>query len=234
MTPQAFVSAIAELDLPAVFNPYRDICPYHDRADAAAVRRRNLRCCLEAALDAHVDTIWVARDLGYRGGRRTGVALTDEVHLSSAAAMMGGIDLQRATRGPPVAERTAAVVWRVLSQVRQPAFLWNIFPLHPHDAQDSLTNRCHTHRERDATWPLFLALIAMIQPKRIMAIGRDAGLALSSLGLPVHVVRHPSYGGQGEFISGVCALYGIDTAPASAGQGVLAFAANHAATGAPS
>lgn len=234
MTPRAFASAMAEFNLPAVFNPYRDVCPHHDRADAAAVRRRNLRRCLEAALDEHVDTIWVARDLGYRGGRRTGVALTDEVHLSSAAAMMGGIDLERATCGPVVAERTAAVVWRVLSQVRQPAFLWNVFPLHPHDAKDPLTNRCHTRGERDTTWPLFLALIAMIRPKRIMAIGRDAGLALSSLDLPVHVVRHPSYGGQAEFISGVCALYGIDTAPASAGQGVLAFAANHAATGAPS
>lgn len=233
MTPRAFASAMSELDLPAVFNPYRDVCPYHDRADAAAVRRRNLRRCLEAALDEHVDTIWVARDLGYRGGRRTGVALTDEVHLSSAAAMMGGIDLERATCGPVVAERTAAVVWRVLSQVRQPAFLWNVFPLHPHDAQDPLTNRCHTRGERDTTWPLFLALIDMIRPKRIMAIGRDAGLALSSLDLSVHVVRHPSYGGQAEFISGVCSLYGIDTVPASADQGVLTFAPNHAATGAP-
>ena len=221
MTPRAFANALAELDLPAVFNPYRDVCPHHDRADAASVRRRNLRRCLEAALDEHVDTIWVARDLGYRGGRRTGVALTDEVHLSSAAAMMGGIDLERATCGPVVAERTAAVVWRVLSQVSQPAFLWNVFPLHPHDAQDPLTNRCHTRSERETTWPLFLALMGMIRPKRIMAIGRDAGLALSSLDLPVHVVRHPSYGGQAEFISGVCAIYGVDAVPVSADQGVL-------------
>ncbi len=233
MTPRAFANALAELHLPAVFNPYRDVCPYHDRADAAAVRRRNLRRCLEAALDEQVDTIWVARDLGYRGGRRTGVALTDEVHLHSAAAMMGGIDLERATCGPVVAERTAAVVWRVLSQVRQPAFLWNVFPLHPHDPQDPLSNRCHTRGERDTTWPLLLALIDMIRPKRIIAIGRDAGLALSSLELPVHVVRHPSYGGQADFISSVCALYGVDVLPESAEQAVLPFATNQAATGAP-
>jgi len=27
------------------------------------------------------NTIWMGRDLGYRGGRRTGLALTDEAHL---------------------------------------------------------------------------------------------------------------------------------------------------------
>lgn len=232
MTPRAFTYALAELDLPSVFNPYRDVCPQHDRSDAAAVRRRNLRRCLEAALDEQVDTIWIARDLGYRGGRRTGVALTDEVHLRSASAMMGGIDLERATCGPVVAERTAAVVWKVLSRVQQPAFLWNVFPLHPHDAQDPMSNRCHTRSERDATWPLFLALIDMIRPKRVLAIGRDAGLALSSVGLPVHVVRHPSYGGQAEFITGVCALYGVGVTPGSDEQSVLPFLADHAATGA--
>ena len=55
-----------------------------------------------------METIWIARDLGYRGGRRTGVPLTDEVHLTHAAALMGGIALERATEGPAIAERTAA------------------------------------------------------------------------------------------------------------------------------
>lgn len=208
-TPKAFAGALAKIDLPLVFNPYRETCPFHDRPDAAAVRLRNLELCLEAALDARVDTVWVARDLGYRGGRRTGVPLTDEVHLGTAGALMGGIKLRRATRGPVVAERTAAVVWRMLSRVGQPVFLWNIFPLHPHEAGAPLSNRCHTRAEREATWPLLTALLAMICPKRVVAIGRDAGLALSSVGVPVHVVRHPSYGGQAEFLAGVCALHGV-------------------------
>ena len=80
-TPKTFAAALAETSLPSVFNPYRETRAHHDRPDAAAVRRRNLALCLEAALDARVDTIWVACDLGYRGGRRTGVPLTDEVHL---------------------------------------------------------------------------------------------------------------------------------------------------------
>ena len=208
-TPASFAAALAEVRLPSVFNPYGDVCPEHDRADAATVRRRNLTRCLEAALDANVDTIWIARDLGYRGGRRTGLPLTDEVHLEPAGALMGCIDLKRATRGPVVAERTAAIIWRVLARIGEPAILWNVFPLHPHEPKNPFSNRCHTRAERDATWCLMEALIAMVAPKRIVAIGRDAALALSGIDIPLSVVRHPSYGGQAEFISGVHSLYGV-------------------------
>jgi uracil-DNA glycosylase len=208
-TPKSFAQALAETHLPSVFNPYADCCPAHDRADAARIRRRNLVRCLDAALTAHVDTIWIARDLGYRGGRRTGVPLTDEVHLDQAAALMGGIVLDRATKGPVVAERTAAIVWSVLTRIGEPAVLWNIFPLHPHEADDPFSNRCHTRGEREATWPLLTALIAMIKPRRIVAIGRDAGMALNGLDIAVEIIRHPSYGGQAEFISGVNHIYGL-------------------------
>lgn len=208
-TPKTFADALAKTSLPSVFNPYADCCPTHDRPDAAQVRRRNLIRCLDAAIAAQVDTIWVARDLGYRGGRRTGVPLTDEIHLDQAAALMGGIALDRATQGPAVAERTAAVVWKVLGRIGEPVVLWNIFPLHPHEANDPFSNRCHTRAEREATWPLLVALIAMIKPRRIVAIGRDAGVALDGLDIPVEIVRHPSYGGQAEFISGVNRIYGL-------------------------
>ena len=63
-TPKSFAKALAETHLPSVFNPYADFCPTHDRADAAFIRRRNLVRCLDAAIAAHVDTIWIARDLG--------------------------------------------------------------------------------------------------------------------------------------------------------------------------
>jgi hypothetical protein len=49
----------------------------------------------------------------------------------------------------------------------------------------------------------------MIQPRQIVAIGRDAHLALGDVGVPTSSVRHPSYGGQTEFISGVFSIYGV-------------------------
>lgn len=228
MTPKSFVSALAAANLPSVFNPWRDRCSIHDRRDAAARRRANLQGMLEAALDAHVETIWIARDLGYRGGRRTGVPLTDEVHLTHASALMGGIALERATDGPAVAERTAAIVWQVLGRIGQPVMLWNVFPFHPHESGDPMSNRCHTRAEREATWPLLQALVAMVQPKRIVAIGRDAHTALEGLDIPITAIRHPSYGGQREFIDGMYGLYGIAGDPVSSPE--LPLGPRYAAT----
>lgn len=209
MTPSQFVSALEAMSLPSVFNPWRDHCPVHDVSDAAARRRRNLESFLDAAISSRVRTMWIARDLGYRGGRRTGVPLTDEVHLAAAATLLGGVTLGRATEGPPMAERTAAVIWRVLDRIGAPVILWNVFPFHPHDSADPMSNRCHTRLEREKTWPLLEALIEMVQPTRIVAIGRDASLALSELGVETSAVRHPSYGGQAEFIAGMYDLYGV-------------------------
>jgi hypothetical protein len=44
---------------------------------------------LQAAEAASVDAIWVGRDLGFRGGRRTGMALTDDVHFHDHLARWG-------------------------------------------------------------------------------------------------------------------------------------------------
>ncbi len=87
--------------------------------------------------------------------------------------------------------------------------LWNVFPLHPHEADDPLSNRCHTRAEREATWPFLTVLIDMIAPSRIVAIGRDAALTLRGIDVPVMTVRHPSMG-ETEFIAGVRAIYGLD------------------------
>lgn len=209
MKPQTFVRHLSSTRFENVFNPYTDRCSLYDRADAPAVRRRNLRTLLEAALESKTDTIWVARDLGYRGGRRTGVALTDDVHLASISALFGGVPLDRATRGEVVAERTAAVIWRVLSRIDQPIFLWNVFPFHPHEPKNDFSNRCHTRAERNASLPFLDALIEMLAPKRLVAIGRDAQNALSDVDIEVIGVRHPSYGGQREFLNGVCEAHGV-------------------------
>ena len=207
--PKTFVDELSAVRLSDTFNPYQDHCPLHDQPDAAQRRRRNLQRCLEAALDAKADTIWVARDLGYRGGRRTGIPLTDEVHLDDAATLFGGIELERATKGKAVSERTATVTWRLLTEIGRPVALWNVFPFHPHDLNDPMSNRCHRKAEREATWSFLTALLEMIRPKVLIAIGRDAGTALEPLGLRIETVRHPSYGGQADFIAGIRSIYAL-------------------------
>src|SRR5436190_2087385 len=91
-TPASFVAALSRIQLRSVFNPYADRCPEYDRHDAARVRRRNLTRYLEDGLDVRADTMWIARGLGYRSGRRTGIPITDELHLEQAGVLMGGIE----------------------------------------------------------------------------------------------------------------------------------------------
>jgi hypothetical protein len=47
----------------------------------------------------------------------------------------------------------------------------------------------------------------MVGPKRIVAIGRDATDALAGSDVPVRSVRHPSQGGQAEFVAGMREIY---------------------------
>ncbi|WP_114109798.1 uracil-DNA glycosylase [Thalassospira xiamenensis] len=218
MNTAQFVEALADLSFKDAFNPYSDACDDFDQNDAPAIRRANLRLVLDAAIEEKVDSIWIARDLGYRGGRRTGLALTDEAHLPDHAVLYGNLPLARATTGPALAERTASVIWQTLNRIQHPVFLWNVFPLHPHEPGVPLSNRCHTRAERNTCRPLLIWLLEVLNPKVIVAVGRDAQVALADLGLDAIQVRHPSYGGQNEFISGIEGLYSLPPVSSSCRQ----------------
>lgn len=220
MTIEGFLSDLRAFSSENVFNPYTDTCPISDQSNAAETRFNNLRNLIEGVAASGVDTIWVARDLGYRGGRRTGVPLTDEMHLGSAEYLMKTDVLNRATSGEAVKERTASVIWKVLHAIEQPVMLWNVFPFHPYEASNPMSNRCHTAKERELTLPFLWTLIDLLQPKQLVAIGKDAQAALFDSPIPVVDVRHPSYGGQREFEETLSRFYGtsvdgnIDSEPA--------------------
>jgi hypothetical protein len=204
---RTFVARVSALRFENVFNPYSDVCRIHDRDDANLVRAENMISVLTAALDGGVHSIWIARDLGHRGGRRTGLPLTDESNLINHANLLGSRPLQKATRTPIVSEITARVVWERLLLVNRRVFLWNIFPLHPHDSEDSLSNRRHNRLERVACAHLISWLIDHLHPTQIVAIGADAAKALTLQKLSFRNVRHPSFGGQAEFRRDVSRIY---------------------------
>jgi hypothetical protein len=212
MSTHPFVRAVCELKFENTFNPYVDRCETFDRVDAARMRATALEAMIESAMAAPVDAIWVGRDLGYRGGRRTGLALTDEVN-ADAHMSRWGVEIDRPTVGAVVAERTAAVIWTILGQIDARIFLWNVFPLHPHEAGQPFTNRNHNAKERRAGEDILALLIELLRPKRIFAIGNDAAQAMSRIddSLPIIPVRHPSYGGQTQFLQQIREAYALET-----------------------
>lgn len=210
MNPEDFVNALADIQSSNIFNPYKECCSTHDQPNAPTARRNILFEILSAACQTDVDAVWLGRDLGYRGGRRTGLALTDDVHVTAHASRWG-IDAKRVTRGPAVAERTADVIWRILGQVQAPIFLWNVFPFHPFESGNPFSNRSHNALERSVGERLLKDLVNMLRPKRIIAIGNDAEKVALRIaeGSDVEKVRHPSYGGQSIFQKQIKALYNL-------------------------
>lgn len=210
---EAFISAVASIRSENSFNPYRDVCEIADNIDSPRIRTSNLVSVLEACLQADKCSLWIARDLGYRGGRRTGVPLTDEVFLQEYGNAVGARNLRKATSGPAVGERTAHITHGLVRQIDTKIFMWNIFPLHPHEPKEQLTNRKHTSYEREISRFAIEWLVDNLKIDAVVAIGRDSQAALLDMRIDAFPVRHPSYGGQKDFIHGIAEVYQID-APA--------------------
>ncbi len=211
MTVDAFVDELSGISLPNVFNPYRDVCKVSDHPASPSLRCQNLTFFLNTMLKHETRSIWLGRDLGYRGGRRTGIALTDEFHLSVLENTFGVFGLVKATRTEEEAtkERTATEVWKLLSEIREPILLWNAFPFHPFDENEPLSNRRHTAQEFDECRHILRKLFDWLKPTTVVALGADAEAAVLSIGHTCNRVRHPSYGGQTEFARTICKIYGL-------------------------
>lgn len=211
MDRKNFIEALKRYEGVNVFNPYTDTCEYYDQYKAANVRITNLSKVINSAIERGVDSLWVGRDLGHRGGRRTGLALTDEANLY-AASNKWGVELTKATKGELFSERTAANIWDFVYRIEKNIFMWNVFPFHPYEKDSQLTNRSHTAKERDVGMGILESLISLLQPKRIIALGNDAYKSSSKLfpSEKVFKVRHPSYGGQREFFEQLCKLYNLE------------------------
>lgn len=207
MNSELFVNHLSQITFNDVFNPYRDVCCEYDHSESPAIRRLNLQRYLDSVVTSGVESVWLGRDCGYRGGRRTGIALTDEINLETLDHQFQISGLVKATVGQPVKERTATEVWKIIREVDAKVFLWNIFPFHPFEAGNPMSNRRHSAREFNECKELLCCLLEWLQPKMIIAIGADAHKALYRLEFKVLPVRHPSYGGHFEFASGIRQLY---------------------------
>lgn len=208
MTPSQFIDHLHSISLENTFNPYTDICTRYDKYNAPYLRSNILLEILEIAAIKKVESLWIGRDLGYKGGRRTGLALTDEAHLCNHSRRWGK-EFFRTTTGEPAKERTATIIWDVLDQIDESIFLWNVFPFHPYINSNPFTNRQHSSNEKKIGEEILILLIELISPKQVIAIGNDADNAIKRIcpNLKSYKVRHPSYGGHRIFQNQINEIY---------------------------
>lgn len=209
MTPEGFVKTLESFCFQDVFNPCSECCAVRDRNNADQMRRSSLLEILLAATESGVDSLWVGRDLGYRGGRRTGLAFTDDARPGKHAERWGVL-IEKPTRDT-IEESTATLVWDVLDHTDASAFLRNVFPLHPHKPQEPFTDRRRNSREKEAGQGLLHELIRFLKPQRLVAAGGDAAFSLEHLpgDSRIFQVRHPAHGGQRKFRKQMHEIYGF-------------------------
>ena len=219
----AFLKDLFSYRAEGVFNPWTTNCEHVDGNDSFGIRRENLRTVLSACAEADEVDVWIGRDLGWRGGRRTGVALVDEFSLDDYARSLEVARLTKATAAPLMRERTATEIHLARLRVSRKLFFWNVFPFHPHEKGKPQSNRMHTRREHEVGLAYLTVVLALLPVARVVTIGNDAASALEAAGVESFPVRHPSYGGQKEFHRQIDVHYQIPGR--EAGQGCL-FARN--------
>ncbi len=185
-----------------LFNPYLDYDDALDVPGAPALRAHNLRAYLESFADAP-PILAVAEAPGYRGCRFSGIPLVSEKQLVDPDFAIDGVPT---SRDGPMGEQSATIYARVLAERRPLVFTWNTVPFHPHKPDQPLTNRRPTQAEIDASAPTLGALVDVLQPRVIVAVGRVAEKTLTRLGHAPTYVRHPAQGGARLFETGMTAI----------------------------
>lgn len=209
------VASLASLDRNFVFNPWRDYDPELDvSSDAPQIRRANLLSYMQAR-GATAKVLIVGEAPGYNGCRFSGLAMTSERQLLAEGDLVdsqffNGLkrrtsNLKLSTFG--MTEPTASIVWpAMLEALRDPfAFVnWNIFPFHPHQLGDSLSNRTPNSNEVEMCSDLFLQFRACFPEATIIAMGSISANHIETItGIKPYAVRHPANGGATLFRDGV-------------------------------
>jgi len=195
-----FTRTLSSLDAgPDATNPYTDPRLRHNLErymDAVAMRPGNR-------------LLLVGEALGYRGGLHTGIPFTSTRLLRTAPhrflqALKPTLDL----RGDET-ESTAASLWQFLARRTRIPLCWNAFPFHPHQRGNPASNRAPSACELAIGRDILMVLIESYHPDHIIAVGNAAHRAVIGIpaGARVSRVRHPSYGGKREFMTGMAQAY---------------------------
>ncbi len=184
-------------------NPYRTRHDDLDDANAPTLRRENLRTYL-SAYDTAPPLFLLLEAPGPWGCRFSGVPITSEAQLTDPAFPIDG--RQTSLNDEPHTEYSASIFWRVLQPHFPHFFVWNSLPLHPHDPDEPLSIRTPRRTEVRAWQPLLTDLLDVLEPTRIVGVGRKAERALEEVDADPTYVRHPSQGGAKTFERGINAL----------------------------
>lgn len=180
-----------------VFNPWADTdATDNPSVDAPMLRRKNLKKYLLEHKNAKY--ILLAESPSY-GCHYTGIAMTSEDVLHKYPDIFNGY--KTTSLYGNIKEKTAAIVWDVISGAEKDFVLWNTFVLQTY--KDNFSPRKPKTKEIYSGLAILNDFIALFADKEIISIGKTAESTLLKYGLCNHTryVRHPSCGGENIFRS---------------------------------
>lgn len=142
---------------------------------------------------------------GYMGCALTGIPFTSEaVLLKRKHSFLDALRPVVKLSGEQ-GEATASMVWDHLVNCKYVAAMWNVFPFHPHRPDEPKSNRKPTPKEVADAKQYLEAIIRILTPGKIVAVGNTAaeGLRKQFPDLEFQQARHPSNGGKKEFLVGM-------------------------------
>ncbi len=191
-----FISKLKQqMDTPTVTNPYLN----QDIAD-------NLFLYLVAMNKIIGKRILLVGEApGYKGCKITGIPFTSgKVFERFSHPLLKEIGWQLKLRQVE-SENTATIVWEYLSKQETIPLFWNAFPFHPHPPGNENINRTPTFHEISLGISYLKKIHSIFKPGVVAGIG-SKGLECARKAFPeqdITYIRHPSFGGKYEFISGM-------------------------------
>lgn len=191
-----------------LFNQYKDANPDFDKADAAEIRRENLRKYVES--HSWQSTHFVVGEApGPWGCRFSGVPFASETQLLKGELPFRG--KQSSRNREPCSAKGAEILWRVMLLYHRKGlefFVWDCVPFHPHHKGKPLGPiRAPTSRELREYSGILLDIIKITKPQDVVAVGRKAEEALGMVSIKSKYVRHPSRGGARAFEKGIVNVF---------------------------
>lgn len=208
-------------DKSSLFNPWVDFDADNDLSSSSPAHRFEHLQAYMRERESSARFLLIAEAPGYCGCKFSGLAMTSErALLASDQDLLDSHYFlgpkHRTSKFSPalknndgMLERTATIVWgKMMSAGLQSHefVLWNSFAWHPHLPGNRLTNRAPTKEEKAGGKEALRAFLDAFRGRTVLAIGDHSQGLLSELGVEVHKLRHPSYGGATIFREGVEAL----------------------------
>jgi hypothetical protein len=188
---------------PKLFNPWRDLC-----ADCKPCNGPDAKLArLATHLGCKPKFILCGEAPSHRGCRHSGIAFTSECQL--LAGEIPRISIPKGDRLTsmllPYAERSAAIVWQALRDLRieKRTILWNALPMHPHKQRKPQSNRTPKSSEIKIGERALRMLVDAFPSAIVVAVGRKAQGLLERMGVDAKYVRHPARGGERKFRQGL-------------------------------